>query len=170
MSPKVKEHALYFVIAVEIGIFAVIGYCVYQIMVNESKLKYMDITSKISFYECPDYFVKVSEGSETLCVNNYEVTDAKNKKFILRIYPEDQPLPTELPIVTSSKSEKFNLYHIEQTPDFTTAKEECSFVLQEPPTNLATSAAKQELLNQFTGYSSLPWTHARSRCGPFAAN
>lgn len=169
MSPKVKEHAFYFVVAVEIGIFAIIVYCIYQIMFNESKLRYADITSKISFYECPDYFVKTYQGADTLCVNNYQVTDDNDNKFLLRIYPEDQPLPTELPIQTTSKSEKFNLYHIEQTQDFKNAKDECAFILNEPQVNLATSAAKQELLNQFVGYSKLPWMHARSRCGTFAS-
>ena len=138
-------------------------------MFNESKLRYADITSKITFYECPDYFVKTYEGGDTLCVNNYQVTDSNNNKLILRIYPEDQALPTELPVQTNSKSEKFNINQIEQTTDFKDAKDQCAFVLQEPQVNLATSAAKQELLNQFVGYSKLPWTHARSRCGTFAS-
>lgn len=163
----VKEHAFYFIIAVEIGIFTVIAICIYQIVKNEKMQKNKKLDIKLSFYECPDYFNKIEENSETYCYNNYQVFDARGKSYVLRIYPESVQLPNSLPVANIDKNEKFNLYQIEQNPEFKNAKDQCAFIVAEPDTNTAISADQQRMMDQYKGYSTLPWTHAQSRCGPY---
>lgn len=173
-SDTVKQNAFYFIIAVEIGIFTVIGICIFQIIANEAKLRALkkQIGAKINFYDCPEYFTKEEKDGDTLCVNNYTIRDISGKKLTLRIYPvdKDMPLPSALPTSTITKNEKFSLYQIEQDPEFKTAKDQCAFVLSEPNVNSATSSAQKERLNRYVGYSKLPWMHARSRCAAYVDN
>lgn len=170
-SDKVKNMAFYFIIAVEVGIFSVVAICIYQIISNEAKLnaKKKNLDAKIAFTECPDYFIKYDEDSETYCANNYTVTDGAGNKMIMRIYPSDTNLP-DLPAIIQDKNEKFNLYQLQQSPDLTNAKQQCAPIFQEPNIAAATNPAQAEQLRQYVGYSKLPWSHARTRCAPYVTN
>jgi hypothetical protein len=165
----VRQNGFYFVIAVEIGIFSVIAICIFQIMRNESLLNAMrsNALKKLTFTECPDYFVKEDVNGEMMCYNNYSVKDSKGRSYYMRIYPAEEQLPA---LISQGKEEgvkgKMSLYKIEQTVDFKTGKEQCAVVLQEPVLE-GIQPAKREVLQNFVGYSKLPWMHARSRCGPY---
>lgn len=170
-SDKVKNMAFYFIIAVEIGIFTVVAICIFQIISNEARINAQkkNLEGKIAFTECPDYFIKYDEDSETYCANNYTVTDAAGNRMIMRIYPADVQLP-DLPAPVQGKNEKFNLYQLQQSQDLSNAKQQCAPVFQEPNLAAATSPAQVEQLRQYQGYSKLPWSHARTRCAPYVNN
>lgn len=164
LSTKVRETAFYFIIAVEVGIFVVIAFCLWQIVYNESVLnsKKRDLLKqRLSFSECPDYYIKKEEKDATYCLNNFTIKDYSGT-YAMRIYPSSESLPLTLPNTSTpgdkidNKNEKFKLYHIEQSDKLKDARSECNVVLNEPPTT-----------NEFTGYSKVPWTHARSRCAPY---
>ena len=164
---------IYLIITIEVGIFMVIGMCLYMIIKNELELaKGKDKSNvKFSFTECPDYFVKTEDKSRVICKNNYTMIDPSGIKYTMRIYPADKtkyPLPLSLPATNpNDKNEQFDLYHIEQTPEFKDARDQCAFVGAEPKLNSSTSAAQKEFMKKYEGYSALPWTHAQSRCAPF---
>lgn len=154
---------MYLIITVEVGIFSVIGICLYQIIKNELLINGLKkgLPQRISFSECPDYFLRGENNGVTVCNNNYPVVDNRGRKFTLRIYPLDTDLPTSLPIPLLDVNEQIKLYEIEQSNRvLKDAKEECAVVMNEPPVGNTD-------LRPFRGYSKLPWTHARSRCGPY---
>lgn len=169
-SDKVKNMAFYFIMAVEIGIFSVVAVCIFQILSNEAKLNAQKKTleAKIAFTECPDYFIRSEEGGDTFCLNDYAVSDRTGNQLIMRIYPADVPLPDSLPATVLDKNEKFNLYQLQQSQDLTNAKQQCAPIFQEPNVNGASSPAQAEQLRQYVGYSKLPWSHARTKCAPYA--
>ena len=158
---KVGKEFLYMIVTMEIGIFTVIGYCLFQIIKNEIYIKNMkkNLPERISFSECPDYFIRTEEGGITVCKNTFKSTDGAGNEFNTRIYPMDIPLPNPLPQNSQQKYERFNLYHIEQSNKLLKeARDQCAIVTSMPPnTDLA----------EFRDYSKIPWTHARARCGPY---
>ena len=171
--PVVNQNAFYFIIAVEAGIFSVIAICIFKIMYNEyevnKRMRNLK-TTKLSLNECPEYFVRTKNGSDTNCTNNYKVQDSNGQKYTLRIYPDDPltPLPTTLPAATQDKNEVFMLHQLEQAVDLKDASAQCAMVMKEPPINTATTAAQANTLRQYVGYSKLPWMYAQSRCAPYA--
>lgn len=171
---KIGQDWAYLILTVEVGIFIVIGICVFQIIRNEkirNNLK-NNLEERISFYECPDYFNKVSIDNINYCKNDHTYTNTDGRKYTMKIYPDDPstPLPPSLPAVNTSKNESFPLNEIEQTVQFKTAIEECNMVLNEPNLAQASSSAEKDFLKKYEGYSKLPWTHARSRCAAYVDN
>lgn len=152
---------IYMIVTMEIGIFSVIGVCLFQIIKNELYIANMkkNLPDRVSFSECPDYYIRVEEQGVTKCKNNYIARDVSNNKTPIRIYPSSVDLPKVLPQDSQVTFEKFNLYEIEQSNKLLKeAREECA-VLDSSPMDTNLTA--------FKDYSKIPWTHARARCGPY---
>lgn len=161
-----KKYA-YLVIGVEVGIFIIIGVCIIQIINNEKKLKNMKKLSsdKISFSQCPDYFMKVENNNVINCNNDFIVTTADGKQQKLKIYPADPSItmPNSLPVNNPDVKDTFPLFYLEQSTDLKDATQQCNIVINEPnPANTSI-----DFQNKFKGYSKLPWTYAKSRCSPY---
>lgn len=166
---QVRKNAMIFVIALEIGIFTIIMICIWQIVANEKHLNALrnTVSPKISFSECPDYYTKATENNQVVCLNNYQITDGTVSYTIL-IYPEDKELPMIIPDdVNLTKADKFNLYDLEQNPDFKSARDQCAPIMTEPNLNAAATPEETEKLKKLQNYSKLPWTHAQARCAAY---
>lgn len=153
---------IYLIVTVEIGIFTVIGICLYQIIRNEYLLNAMrkNLPERVSFVECPDFFVKQDINNVLTCKNYYSVTK-NNQNYLMKIYPINETLPASFRLndAGSGVRDEFKLAHIEQsTKLLKEARDQCAVISEEP--TLAELA-------EFQGYSKLPWTHASSRCGAY---
>lgn len=158
---NVGKDLIYLIVTMEIGIFSVVGICLYQIIKNETDIKNMkkNLPERVSFNECPDYFIKSDEKGTIVCKNSFKSRDGDNNEYNTRIYPADIELPNPLPENSLQKYEKFNLFHIEQSNKLLKAgRDQCAVINSTPP-NVE--------LAEFRDYSKIPWTHARSRCGPY---
>lgn len=166
---KDGDRFLPFVITLEIGIFSVIVVCIIQIVMNErlvNRLK-AKADAQISFNSCPDYFTKRDNDNREMCANEYIYVDEKNKKYIMKIYPDDdkqnksggsRPLPPSHTFdYTGSepKYEKFYLTEIENEKLLKTPGEKCA-PLFNPPSD--------PNLNYLKGYDVIQWTTMRSKC------
>ena len=83
---------IYLIAIVELGIFCIIGYCIFRIINYEKGLDRMKLNSNnfIAFNECPDYFVKKFDTSGTpYCSNEYQVKDKVNNSYIEPIKHKD---------------------------------------------------------------------------------
>ena len=96
LKPEFKS----FVITIEIGIFAIIGYTIYSIVQHEKLLNQMSDPSRFrfGFDSCPDYYIKrVDEDTrKDFCSNEYIVVDKESplqKKLIMKIVDENTTLP-----------------------------------------------------------------------------
>lgn len=153
---------IYFIITVEVGIFTVIAICLYQIIYNEYVLNNMrsKLPERVSFLECPDYFVKQDIDNIIMCKNYYSVRK-NNQEYMMKIYPIDESLPSSFKLDErgSGIRDAFNLYQLEQNNKLLkSAREQCGVVYEEP---------KASELEELRGYSKLPWTHAVGRCGAY---
>lgn len=156
---------IYLIAIVELGIFCIIGYCIFRIINYEKGLDRMKLNSNnfIAFNECPDYFVKKFDTSGTpYCSNEYQVKDKVNNSYIMKIYPPGIPLPSQHdPSLTpdnANKYEKFWLNEITNAKELKTMKDKC-VVLSTEPTD--------PRLSKYRGYTNVPWTYVRGRCEGF---
>jgi hypothetical protein len=163
-----KEY-LPFIIALEVGIFSIIALCITQIMLNESylnKLKQM-AGYQMTFDKCPDYFTKRDSGDKEICSSDYIYKDKGNKNWIMKIYPEDnplepmrgsRPLPVNLTLDyrgDEQKYEKFPLHEIEKETSFKTYADKCKPL---------TGDSQDPKLAYLKGYNLVPWTTMNSKC------
>lgn len=158
-----------FIITLEVGIFSIIAYCIILIIQGERKSNKQKLyaLSQLSFNICPDYFVKRTIGDREICSNEYVVKDDKNRRSIIKIFPEDDKLNPigglrPLPETHSfnykgdeAKYDKFYLSEIESEKLLTAASDKCS-ILYKTPTDPALSYLK--------GYNLTPWTTMRAKC------
>lgn len=158
-----------FIITLEVGIFVIIAICIIQIILNErlfDKLK-KNNSFNINFSSCPDYYTKRDIGTTEICSNEYIYTDEQSRKFIMKIYPDDDklyPLPASYTFDyientdTQSgqpKYEKFPLHEIENNTNLKTYNEKCA-ILNTDPTDLK--------LTNLKGYNLVPWTTMNAKC------
>lgn len=155
------KSLIYMIVTAEIGIFSVIGICLYQIIKNELYLNNMkkNLPNRVSFSECPDYFIREDEKGTTMCKNRYKSRNASNEESTILIYPIDIDLPTSISNESNNTYDKMKLYEIEQNVSLLKeAREQCA-VLDSSPMD--------SKLTAFNDYSKIAWTHARGRCGPY---
>jgi hypothetical protein len=157
---------IYLISIVEVGIFIIIGYCIFKIINFEKSLDSLRDPKKyyIPFSECPDYYVKKfdSKSGEPYCSNEYRVTDAHNNVKLMKIYPSTISLPSKhddsTSVNLSKKYEKLWLNQISSSKDLKTLRDKCSVLSVEP--------TDTKLLD-FKGYTNVPWTSVRGRCEGF---
>uniref|UniRef100_A0A6C0BEE3 Uncharacterized protein n=1 Tax=viral metagenome TaxID=1070528 RepID=A0A6C0BEE3_9ZZZZ len=155
-----------FIITVEVGIFIIIGGCIWAIIANEQLIdKYKQAKNfNIDFTTCPDYFIQRNEGGKNICSNEYITEDEYKNKFLTKIYPVDNidknemyPLP-KLHVhsyVDSTKPyDKYDSSIIETATDLKETRDKCAAVLGQ---NI-----------NYKLYSAMPWTSAIARCESFA--
>lgn len=167
-----KRELLTFVMIVEVGIFAIIGYLIYVIVQHEKMLSAMSDPKnfKFGFDVCPDYYVKRTddESNRDFCSNEYVVVDKDSplqKKLIMKIVDENTALPSSHSPSYISRdgttgiklqpkpSDKFMLDNF-FAPELKTNKERCDVVNPSVVTQL----------ESMQGYKNIPWTYTRPRC------
>jgi hypothetical protein len=169
----VKRELMTFVILVEIGIFAIIGYCIYSIVNHEKLLSKMNNPNNynLRFDSCPDYFIKRYDdvSNKEFCSNEYVVVDKKSplsKKVLMKIVEENGTLPAKhTPTymmkdkstgiqIAPKPSDKFMIDTM-MAPELLTNKDRCDVIR----TNVAPRAD-----GKFDGFKGVPWTYTRTRC------
>jgi hypothetical protein len=155
-----------FIITVEIGIFCIIGLCIYQIIANEALLdKYRRASNfNIDFTQCPDYYVSKNINGLNVCSNEYVDQDEYHNKRIMKIYPADDPsknMMYPLPRIhiptyanSSNPNEKFDSSYIETATDLKNNEAKCNAILGQNPS--------------YKSFSTLPWEGVKSRCESYA--
>lgn len=173
-----------FVILVEIGIFTIIGYCIWNIVQYERALQDMRRSSNytLKMQSCPDYYVKRRDPvtSKDFCSNEYVVVDDKSptgKKLIMKITPvlpnvlidgvsrpnPDTPSAPEMHHIDYMKVEKnvrrepdaIDKFYINVFDDIKAPKKLCDTI---SPYSTEGSKTAMSVLKH------VPWTYARSRC------
>jgi hypothetical protein len=161
-----------FVITVEIGIFSIITYVIYNIVQHEKLLSQMSDPSRFrfTFDSCPDYYIKRTDNStnKDFCSNEYIVVDKESPledKLIMKIVDENTRLPSnhsptfltkDANTGVSIQPDKFDKFMLDDffSPELTSIKDRCDVINP----NVVTEKDK------FQGYKNIPWTNTRSRC------
>lgn len=174
-----KRELVVFVFAVQIGIFAIIGYCIYTIVKYEKTLDDMSNIKNftVKFDSCPDYYIKRADivSGKDFCSNEYVVVDKKSptqKKMIMKILPyqknasgqHDSSMPkkhnTDYMVTDGNvrrepePTDKFMLDTF-YSSELATVKDKCDVINP----NIADRAD-----GKFKGFKTVPWTYAKSRC------
>lgn len=156
-----------FIITIEVGIFLIIGFCIWQIVANEALLdKYKKAKNfDVDFTTCPDYYITKMVDNKTICSNEYIVEDEYRNKQIMKIYPADNeaknevyPLPnthTTSYTDSSKPSEKFESGYIQGSTELKDTAGRCGAVLGQN--------------TNYKLYSTIPWVGVRARCASFAS-
>lgn len=151
------------IVTVEVGLFIIIGYCIYKIYENESiyEIKKSAKNFIIDFQQCPEYYVKRIIDGNTICSNEYVTEDKFQKKQIIKIYPEDIAGQTTYSfpsnhsntyVDSNNPQEKFRIDTISNNNTLST-KDKCNVLY----------GNNQSLIK----YSRLPWTGLKSRCNAY---
>ena len=153
------------IVTVEIGIFVIIGYCIYKIVKNDNTIKDLLKKNKIvvNFDECADYYVRrIDAAGKFICTNDYIITDDTNQKYIMKIVPASQDLPgmnkinynnSNTSFYTNERTETYMLRELVDNSNMPTYQEKCKPLY--------------ESVAGFSDYKTIPWTYARSRCDTF---
>ena len=164
-----KKEYMIAIVTVEVGICLIVAYCIYRIIQFDKTLSALSNpkTKYIPFQTCPDYYQKViTAAGDPICQNAYTMTDRNGIQYIMKIYPQNVPLPPSIQIneditsgmATAPKYEKFYLNDIGQSTDLTTVQQKCAVVSSDPV---------DPSLSQYVGYKHVPWTYVRGRCEGF---
>jgi hypothetical protein len=167
----VAKNYLLMVIVVEVGIFSVIGTCIFQIYRNASLIAILKNSGlvSISYDKCPDYFSKkLDNNSSAYCSNEYIYEDAGMNKYLVKVYPSDMSPPnlhdpTSLDKLVGTEQapggpiDKFYLDAITSNKNLKTNEEQCAVIFKDSTDP-----------NVMSGYSKLPWTNVRSQCESYA--
>lgn len=156
-----------FIITVEIGIFLVIGWSIWQIVSNEKRLEELRKKKNftIDFTQCPDYYISRVVDGVTICSNEYIVEDQYRNKRLMKIYPADDisknisyPLPKLHSNIynkqTSRPVDKFDSTAIDSAGDLPDVQKKCGAVLG--------------MNNTYKDYTQIPWVGVRARCESYA--
>lgn len=150
-----------FLITLEIGIFLIIIWCVIVIISNTNLINSAIQNNKvnIAFDSCPDFYSRMNDGTQDVCYNQTMYFDNNNKQYIMKIYPENETLPSiNNPMSdtnANNKNERFPLFQIANSSALSTYNDKCGVLLYEP-TDVG--------LANFKGYSTVPWTTIKARC------
>jgi len=156
---------VYLIIMFELGVFVIIGLCIYEIMKAETKKTNVD-GYQIRFNQCPDYYSSVSLNGTDYCMNWFQGKDAFGKDVIIRVYPLQDSFGNEITVnkefpaseltpAQTSTYTNFALYDLEKEERLPTQNKKCDVIFKPSrDTNLA----------KYAGHSVVPWTYARSRC------
>lgn len=167
---EIGQKMIYFIIAFEIGVFALIGYCLYRIISGENKLKKNKESYVLRFNECPDYYTRHfnAEKNQVECINNYIVKDRNGQVYLSSLLPtkiggEDVTIPPSVKAIptTAAGHERIILNQLEKDENFPKYEDKCGLIFQTP-------ASKDVKYNPYRSYSTIPWTYMRGRCESFA--
>jgi len=168
----IGKEFMYFIITLEVGAFAVIGYCITRIILYERQRKknMEDSVYVVKFDTCPDYYVKRNVNGKTYCFNDYPIKDKFGKNYIIKVMPVTvgttpiAPPPRSINVSDTVSGEflfnKFELNALENDPEIPSYSEKCKLMYETPT----------DKRNQYQHLPWIPWTHARSRCQSFVEN
>jgi hypothetical protein len=168
------KQFIVFIVAVEIGIFAIIAYCIYKIANNETYLRKLRDSKNlvVNFDECGDYYMRRTNSSGVdVCVNNFVITDETNTNYIMKIWSANG---SNIPTVNSITDSKINYFGNSNASASDAMNRREVYQLKELATNsnLGTFTDKCRPffydVPSFTEYKDIPWTYAKSRCQSFA--
>jgi hypothetical protein len=163
----IGKQFIYFIIAFEIGIFIIIGYCIAQIVIVEKKKNDGTTNYVVKFDECPDYYTKQLIDSKEYCLNEYMGRNEAGTRFLIKIFPAEingQPItpPSDL-TGTPQLYEKFPLRGLETDANIRKMADKCNLLFKEPAVPSAT-------YSNHMYYKYIPWTYAKSRCESIASS
>lgn len=159
------QRFIYFIIGFEIGVFFLIGYCIYKIVRAEKRYVSGDDKYVVRFNECPDYYAKRVYDGKEYCVNDYVVKDNAGGVYIVKVTPASTDPPTSITVTDNATPysgqpySKFELHALEADNALKTYDEKCKPLFVNP-----TDAKYQG----YPDVSQIPWTYVRSRCESFA--
>lgn len=165
----IGKDFIVFLVTLEVGIFVIIGYCIYRIVSHErQKQRALEQNQYVvDFNTCPEYYVKRMVGDTAYCFNDYTVKDANGNAYIMKVYPVAvNGTPVQLPptMVPSNQVantdylfEKFPLRALENDNTLKTQKEKCALLYNTPA----------DRVHEYSHLPSVPWTYAQSRCASF---
>lgn len=161
---------LYFIIAFQVGVFAIVTYCIYRIIRAELRLQKGADRYVVRFDECPDYYTKRVINGEEHCFNDYIVKDQQGKVYVIRLTPqkvgETSITPPKTIIVTDKATPqdplyaKFKLHALENDAAIKTYEDKCTLLFTPPP--------NESKYIPHSHYTYIPWTYAKSRCQSLA--
>lgn len=153
---------VYLIAVVEVGIFIIIGVCLYKIITYDKRMESLREDRKlvVPFNECPDYYVKKYSrtNGNPYCSNEHHVIDKSGNKFLMKVYPNDvSSLPSshDFQERIDTSTPKYEKFWLNELGALTNSKERCAVVLSTP-----TDPSK----SKYNDYSKLAWTNVRGRC------
>lgn len=170
----IGKQFIVFIVALEIGIFCLIAYCIYKIATNESYLRRLRDSKNlvVNFDECADYYVRRTNKSGTqVCSNDYVMTDETNTKYVMKIWDASS---SNIPLANSINDNKINYFGASNATAADAMNRREVYPLKElaSASNLATFTDKcKPFFYDVAGYSeykTIPWSYAKSRCQSFA--
>lgn len=166
---QIGKTFMIFIITFEIGVFIIIGMCIYQI-VKAEKDKNEKHDYMINIDQCPDYYSKVKNSSNQTdyCLNWYRGKDMYGEETIQRLFPmkdklnEDISIPPSFensfvdgdPTTSTNNYMSFELLKLQNDKNFDQSKK-CGFLFTKA-TGTNTASYEDHYL--------VPWSYARSRC------
>lgn len=163
---NIGKEFIYAIITFEVGIFAIIAYCITQIIIAESNKSKKTTSYVINFDQCPDYYTKKIVNGVEYCFNEYMGKDEAGNNYVMKISPaevnhEPRSLPATVTVsdtVTGqSYLDVFELRKLQDDPNFKTMEEKCALVSKAP-------VSLDAKYTPHTMYTYMPWTYAQSRC------
>ena len=161
---------LYFIIAFEVGVFILIGYCIYKIIKGDKKAKDNKTKYVVRFDECPDYYSKKIINGDDFCFNEYLVKDDQGKPLLIKLTPAEIDGTAISPesyatlnnnVPTTDDYRKFKLHRLETDEKIADFSDKCKLVFSKP--NVSDSK-----YDNYTHYPDIPYTYIKSRCASLA--
>lgn len=162
-----------FIVASDVGLIAIIVYCLFSIVSVERAVDANRLSGNIAinFDTCPDYFVKITDTAKTgktYCSNEYVVTDSTSRSnYVMKLYPVDPSGNSTMafalpevhdPNVNASQPpaayDKFFLSALDSDPTMKTASAKCGPIVN----------SNDGVQGPYQYYDSLPWSYMKSRC------
>lgn len=162
-----------FVITVEIGIFAIIGYCIYLIVQREKFLDSQKDPKNYSFKFdiCPDYYIKRydEQNKKNFCSNEYTIVDKKRPsttQYTMKIVEEGVSLPSTHSSTFMTVDPTTKLASPPQTWDkfYTDTLYDKSFKNDQARCDAINPSVTSPVDSKVAGLKKVPWTYLRTRC------
>jgi hypothetical protein len=156
-----------FIILLECGIFSVILYCIYKIVINAYRINLLKSSNNVvvTFDTCPDYFSRqLDSHAKTYCSNEYIYEDAGMQKYLIKIYPTTKsPPPIHNPTILdklvntnnapAGPVDKFYINTIELNNELNTNELKCAPIHKDSTDP-----------NGIRGFAEIPWTNVKAKC------
>lgn len=161
---------IYLIVIFEMGVFIIIGTCIYFIIKAEgdkkNKTDYL-----VNIDQCPDYYTKTTNvlDGKDYCLNYHQGSDALGTRVLTRIFPMKNANGDDLmvsrsirlseisPVASQSDYNNFPLYSLQTDEKLNDTAKRCDAIFRKPSASLGTNGA-------YDSHSLMPWTYARSRC------
>lgn len=161
---------LYFIIAFEVGVFILIGYCIYKIIKGDKKAKDTKTKYVVRFDECPDYYSKKVINGDDYCFNEYLVRDDQGKPVLIKLTPAEKDgteispessvtLNNTVPSIDNYN--KFKLRRLESDEKISEFHNKCKLVFNKPNES-------DSKYDNYLHYPDIPYTYIKSRCASLA--